>query len=377
MSNILRKFSTGIKGSGLEWKNAAKMGIAATMSLYVILRLTEWIERPDPLANGLWCVVATLVVLQANLGGTYKAIFNRLTGVVIGSVLGALAASLLGTREIALGIAIFATVLICSFLNLKESYRIASLAVTAVMIPWGSAPVLSPWTFAFFRSIDTVIGILLAIFVAYSFWPSTAVNKIQSNMGQLLRQIKKLYDYTLLLKASDNAQHPEEKVIQDLVNEINPLINQNHALIEEARLEVLFRSAYLPTWIELEDCLERLFKIVYTMQTVYNSQLQQIFDEGLKRQSEDLASKIDLAFMALVGKLEAQAPALIMQDVMAADAHLNEQLLRFRETRALRQYSFEDAEHYFVFFYSLRSMVNELKHFNDLLDVFYSERESD
>lgn len=377
MNKLFAKIASTLQGSQLEWKNAVKMGIGATLSLYVILRLTEWGHRPDPLANGLWCVVATLVVMQANLGGTYKAIVNRLTGVIIGSSLGALAAIILGTREISLGIAVFFTILLCSFFHLKDSYRIASLAVTSVMIPWGSMQIISPWTIAFFRSLDTVIGILLAIFIAYIFWPSTAVHKIKSNMAQILHQIQKIYNYTLLLKANSQGDHPEEKIIQDLVNETNALVTQNQALVEEIRLEVLFRSQSLSSWIELEKCLERLFKVTFTIQSVYSQQLYEIFDEGLKDQVEEVTQMIDLTFTALIGRIENQTPISILQDLFASDVRLNDQLLRFRETRILRRYSFEDAERYFVFFYSLKLLITELKHFNDLLDALFAEQEGE
>src|SRR5262245_3522074 len=72
-----------------EAKIAIKTGIAASVSLAIGLSYAEVFDRPDIFVSGLWCVMAAIVVMQAHLGGTYRAAWVRFLGVLIGSIAGA------------------------------------------------------------------------------------------------------------------------------------------------------------------------------------------------------------------------------------------------------------------------------------------------
>jgi hypothetical protein len=362
----------------LDLKNAIKMGIAAAVSFYMGLHFTKWVERPDPLASGLWCVIASVVVLQAYLGGTYKAVFNRFLGVIIGSLSGAFFAHYIGTWELSLGLAITSTILLCSILNLKEGYRIASLSVAAVMIPWGVNPEISPWTFAFFRSIDTCLGLAIAVFVAYSIWPNQALQKIHSNSIQLLSLINRLYQYTYPLQAeSPDKTDREKKMIQELINETNQLFIDSYNILDDVKLELLRHPNGLSIWVEFLNCLERLFNVTQAVQTIFSKSLEAIFDEELKNQVIDLMKKIESAFKELSLKLKAWQSVPAIAILVSEEYALNQQLIRFRDTHITRKYSFHVIETYFFFIYNLKSIIKELKHFNVLLDAFYSEKEAD
>lgn len=352
----------------LELKNAIRLGIAATLSFYIGLKFAKWTERPDVLANGLWCVVATVVVLQASLGGTYKAILNRLSGVCIGSILGALFATVLGTWELSLGLAMAATILVCSFFNLKESYRIASLSVAAVMIPWGLHPLISPWTFAFFRSVDTLMGLTVAVLIAYVIWPSQAVNKVHQNMDKILNLLEQLYQETLL--SSDRKENQEDKVL-GLINEIDDLFVQSRLMLDEAKMEVFIHSTNLPIWRELLNSLENLFYAINNLPSVFTSHLQTMFDAEMKREVDDLMKRVDEAFHILVKRVKDPHLPVSLQVISTAESKLDAQMIRFRETYRTRKFDLKDVEKYFVFFYNLKLMINELIQFNQLLDLTY------
>ncbi len=84
--------STGIiawVSDRINFKIAVRTGVSASIGLLLGSQFSRLTERPDNLSNGLWCVVSAIVVLQAQIGGTYKAAWNRFFGVTIGALIGA------------------------------------------------------------------------------------------------------------------------------------------------------------------------------------------------------------------------------------------------------------------------------------------------
>lgn len=349
----------------LDLKTAIKTGIAATASLYIGLFLSDRIVRPDPLIGGLWCVVTAIITLQTNLGGTYRAVWNRFLGVVIGSIIGAAVASFAGAHGVFLGLAIAATIMICSILNLTDSYRIACLSVAVIIVPWGLHPEISPWIFAFFRFLDTCAGLGIAIFIAHSIWPSQALDKLRINIATNLSVLRELYESVLFPSRSSQIQ---SKVLTDLLHEIDQLFIQNHLMLDESKLELFRRKEEWVLWTDLLASLENLLDSVYAIHQVFGQDVEDLADEELKNQIFDLAHQVDWIFKQTTARLSGLKNHEDLQPLELAQNKLNEQLLRFRNTRRTKQYSFDIVENYFVFIYSLKSLAKELIHFNQTLD---------
>lgn len=352
----------------LDLKTAVKMGIAATVSLYVGLQLSDWIVRPDAIIGGLWCVVTTIVALQTNIGGTYQAVWNRFLGVCVGSITGALFAFLFGAEEFFLGVAIACTVMICSVFNLKDSYRIACLSVAVIIVPWGLHPEISPWVFAFFRFLDTCAGLGLAIFIALSVWPSQALDKLELNMVTHLSVLKHLYRSIL---ESDSHDSAHARSIQSLILEIDQLFKQNQAMLEESKLELWGENERWHAWANLVASLENMLDSILALRPVFGKEVEELIDLGLKQQLGDFMECIDDLFNQLITKLSHLPTPIHLQALQLSMLQLDEQLIRFRNTHTTREYSFNVVESYFVFIYNLKSLAKELMHFSQILEAVF------
>src|ERR1700733_7163597 len=93
----------------INYKLAIKVALTAVLSIYLCQVMGNILSHPENIISGLWCVMASIVVMQNNIGGTYKAIWTRFLGVLIGSVIGAFAAHMIGTEIEVLGLAIVVT----------------------------------------------------------------------------------------------------------------------------------------------------------------------------------------------------------------------------------------------------------------------------
>src|SRR5436853_590345 len=93
----------------MSTKHALRTAIAATLTLLFY----RWLVTSDK-ANDTWAVVSAVIVMQSNLGSSFKASSNRLQGTAIGALIGALFAWSMGSNFASLGAAVGLTVLVCS-----------------------------------------------------------------------------------------------------------------------------------------------------------------------------------------------------------------------------------------------------------------------
>jgi hypothetical protein len=346
-------------------KLAIKTSLAALISLYICKEVDHYIKRPDALVSGLWCVVASVFASQPTLGGTYTAIWNRFLGVLIGSLIGGFFAYFLGADALFLALAIFTTVIFCNLLGLKESYRIASLSAIVIIIPWGLNPSISPWIYAFFRFLDTCLGLSVAIFVAQVLWPSQALTKMRFHMVDIVSLIRQFYEQALI---SAGSLHKNEKVLQGLAVEINQALSKNQLLLEESKVEFIFLFSSITSWVELDNSLIRLWGEVKGLKDVFNTNVEEMFDESLKKNILYVSENITFILKALAAKLKEEKAFFDFAVIFDLQQILDQELSRFRLTRTTKKYNLETVENYFVFSYSLRNILKELNSLDTFID---------
>lgn len=340
-----------------EAKIAFKTGLSASISLFIGLSFAQTFERPDTLVSGLWCVMASIVVMQAHLGGTYKAAWIRFLGVLIGSIAGAFLIELIGASPVSLGISVFFTIVLCSIINIKDGFRIAGLSTAVIIIMGGIHPLINPWVFSFYRFIDSCIGILVALIVARIIWPEKAIENIRQNISKTLNLLNKYFRLSVELE-------PKAQGYQTLSNsifeEIMELLEENREYSEEARIELFSNVSLREHWTLITDQSEIIFESVNHLKNVHKETISKILDDPLAFQLSDVIEKIDLSFQSLEKMIQSNVPAIDLAALKKALKQLTNELLRFRATRTTRKFNMEDVESFYVYFYNLKSIAEAL-----------------
>lgn len=343
--------------SRMEMRIAIRAGIAASVSLYIGTNFAKILNRPDYLLSGTWCVLSTFIVLQAHLGGTYRAAWFRFLGVLIGSFMGGLFTTVFGSNLVSLGVSVILTVLICSMFNLKDSIRIACLSLSVVMILWGLHPEVSSWMFGLYRFLDSSLGILIAVIIAHTFWPAQATHKMRLNIAKTLQAISRYYRLVLNL-------NPEMKNFDRACNRyirlINRLLDETRHFLKESELELLTNTKSLEDWSNLIDHLENIFESITAFIAFHKYNIKRIFDKKLTDQVVNTIEKTDHSFKELSEMLKTEKTPIPFTDLRDTVEDLNQELTRIRATKVTRQLERPEVEHFFVFFYHLRSVIEEV-----------------
>ena len=354
----------------IEWRTALKTGLAASISYIIGVAISKILDRPDTLVSGLWCVLTAIVVSQANIGLTYKTAWIRFLGVIVGSIMGGYITTYLGSDSVSLGIGVFFTVIICSILNIKDSFRIACMSVAVVMLLWGFKHAVSPWTFSFFRFIDSCIGIITTLAVAHFILPEKAITNLEKNVINLLLSLGKYYRLAL----DTERESPEiDENSQELFIEIDELLSENRTLLEESKIESIARRPSFPEeWTLISYQLGSLFETIDSLRHVQKGTLSKIFDDALDNQVKSVIDKTDLTFEELTKLISTKKRAgAHMEELKKALQGLNSEQIRFRDTRTTRKFNLAEVESFFVFFYSLRFIGEELIKMEERLITIY------
>jgi len=134
---------------------AIKIGVAGVAALYV----ANFLKLPQ----AYWAAISAFVVMGADVGATVRASWTRLIGTAIGAVAGAMFVQFWGNHLWSFGLAAIVTVLLCTLLNLEQSYRLACVTVAIVMLIHNAE---SPWRLALWRFLEVAVGIMVALAIS-------------------------------------------------------------------------------------------------------------------------------------------------------------------------------------------------------------------
>ncbi len=140
--------------------HSVRTALAATASV-IVARLVQMPEA-------YWAAIATLVVMQSNLGATLTLSIERVIATALGASVGALEAHYFGANLIAFLVAIVLIGLLSYGFRLeKTAYRYASVTLAIIVLIPRSNPA---WIIALHRFIEVSVGIIVALLVV-AIWP--------------------------------------------------------------------------------------------------------------------------------------------------------------------------------------------------------------
>lgn len=338
----------------IDFKVAVRNGIGAGLSLFVGNLLSQFLERPNPIVSSLWICLTAILILQAHLGGTYRSAWTRFLGLVVGTIVGGAMTSWLGTDPFTLSISIALTIIICSILKLQESFRIAIATVAVIMIVWELNPNVSPWLFSIYRFIDSCFGLMIGVGIAHTIWPFHAREKLRLNMAEAIANLGCLCRSTI---QEDQPGEEENQATLKLIKQIDDSLYSNRQILEDSKAELVTQSAKVQDWVILLSQVDELFEQIVAMRHVYKPDTLKVFDEQLRRHFQDVIDKINTSFVDVSLMLETRRWNTTLPDLEFSLIKLKEELERFRGTKVTRQLAIEEVESFFVFFYSLKTLL--------------------
>lgn len=341
----------------VEVKIAIKTALAASISFILGVAFNNLFHRPDVIASGVWSTMAAIVVIQARLEVTNKAALDRFLGVFVGCVAGSFFLHYLGSSALSIGISVFGTIALCSLFDIKDSFRIASMSTAFIVIMGGVKTDVDPWVFGYFRFLDSCIGIIVAVVIAFMIWPQTSAAKLKTNVIKSLGLMGKYYRLSTII---NHEKEIHGSSVDRLSKDIKKIIVENRKLSDEMEADVFLTGGVNEKYIKIANNLDNIFDSIATVNDIDKETLGKIIDDSLANTLANIIDKTDVSFQNIAKKLEGEVVEN-NHDLNDALEALKNDLVRFRETRKMRQYNLDDVESFYAYFYNIKTIGQSLE----------------
>ena len=134
---------------------AIRAGLAAGLSVAIAMMLG--LESP------LYAMIAAVIITDLSPVQTQQMGLQRLAGTVLGASLGAVISALQVVSIWMIGLGIMVSIFLCHLLRLQGAAKMAGYICGIVMLEHSA----HPWTYAFYRLIETMLGIVVAVAVSF------------------------------------------------------------------------------------------------------------------------------------------------------------------------------------------------------------------
>ena len=138
---------------------STRAGVAAALALFFARQLN--LQFP------VYALIAAIIVTDLSPARTRGLALQRLLGTLLGATLGAAisAATSAGSQSASLtvALAVVSTMLISHLFRIPAAARLAGYVCAIVLVNFND----HPWTYAAYRSIETLLGIATAVCVSF------------------------------------------------------------------------------------------------------------------------------------------------------------------------------------------------------------------
>ena len=315
-------------------------------------------------------VLTAVIVMQASVGASLKAMMDRFVGSLGGALWGV--AVLLALQHFnrfntgtVLAVALAPLALLAAF---KPAYRAGpTAAIILLLTPVGVAGPLAP---AIQRMIGIGLGSVVALVVALLVLPARAHRAFAETVGRAVTRMSELV--SILMNGQYEAGDPA--AIQKLHDDIRKAIGQAEAIADEAARE---RATYLaagPDPLPMCRALRRLRNDISMIGRTTAEPLPESIRMPLSAPTAATGAAIASFLEACGEAISRQQPAPSFEQCEQEMAHFASTLTEMRRIGLLRELSDEIVGRIFGLAFSLEQLHQNLKDLVDRIQELDGER---
>ncbi|AWK51662.1 hypothetical protein DIC82_11830 [Clostridium beijerinckii] len=156
----------------LKLKTPGMRTIKTSLVVAICLIISKLLDLYYP----YYVTITAIICIQNTVNGSFKTAKNRVLGTIIGSLLGISCAIIFPYDPLIGGIGVLILIYFLKVINLEASYTVACIVFLAIFVPGQGSSI----TYSLHRTSDTIIGILIALFVNLCLSPPQYADDIHN-----------------------------------------------------------------------------------------------------------------------------------------------------------------------------------------------------
>jgi uncharacterized membrane protein YgaE (UPF0421/DUF939 family) len=136
-----------------------QLALRASVAAGLSLAIAQFLQLQFP----IYALIAAIIVTDLSPSESIRLGWRRLIATVIGAVCGATLSAVFPASSWSIALSILAAMISCHLIRTPEVVRVAGFTSAIVAFSYGDGP----WHYAFYRLIETGLGICVAWSVSY------------------------------------------------------------------------------------------------------------------------------------------------------------------------------------------------------------------
>lgn len=139
---------------------ALQLSLRAAVAAGSAVAIAQYLELPYP----VYALIAAVIVLDLSPSKTLQLALQRLAGTLLGATVGGVLSYFLPLNPLAILVSILVAMLLSYVVHLQAAAKLAGYVCGIVIL--FEAHGANPWSYAFYRVIETFLGIAMAVLVS-------------------------------------------------------------------------------------------------------------------------------------------------------------------------------------------------------------------
>jgi len=148
-----------------------KTGLAVIVTLLVSDLLA--------LSNPFFAAIATIFAMESSISATFIAVRDRMYGTVLGAVVAFIFSMIMPVNALTVGIGIVIVIYLCNVFKWQGTIKISTVVFLAILLGFKEG---GQFEYAFFRTMDTFIGLIISTLINYFVFPHNVGEKVNKSI---------------------------------------------------------------------------------------------------------------------------------------------------------------------------------------------------
>lgn len=161
--------------------------IKTSMAVAITLLICEQIG----ISNPFFAAIAAIIAMEASISATLNTVKDRFYGTVLGAVLALTFSLIMPINWFTMGLGILVVIYTCNLFKWVGAIKISTIVFIAILLGYEAG---SRWEYAFFRILDTTIGLVIGTLINYYLFPYKMGEVIYKSMEGIVPRMVQMVD---------------------------------------------------------------------------------------------------------------------------------------------------------------------------------------
>lgn len=172
----------------MKLKKVGMRTIKTIIAVVLTLEISKALNMNSPILAG----IAAIMTVEASVSKSFKTAKFRMYGTVLGGIIALLITFLAPTNSITIAIGLFIILYVANLLEWKSAVRMGMIVFLVVIVGYDES--VDRFSYAFNRTIDTFLGVLVGTTINYFIRPPKVEVKIDGIIDEMIDEVRKYID---------------------------------------------------------------------------------------------------------------------------------------------------------------------------------------